>query len=264
MALISHGSSHYDIDSGGDYTIINDKTLQVAGRAAIAVIGNGHQHITIRLRARLVNSFGSGVVATGIEIYNATFVEIIGEGGALEGFQTGIRLEGCDQVTVRDLDIRNTLSQATRIDATNVQIINNRITTVGGTMLYPEPYNYGIRARGSNIEINHNHVRGVFTTTPAGEAVGISIDDCLGYAKVLYNNIEFGTQDIRDRGIWIGANSTNEADAIIAFNHITKAYHGIQCSSQVRGRIDTNVLYQSTVPLPSVSNVVIGPYNTVA
>lgn len=246
MALTYYGNSHAIIDSPGNYTVDLDRTQPNTNHAALLVMPGTH-NVTILLRSRLVSSGGAATLSCGIEANGCNSLTIIGQGGSVDGFRHGVRVENCSGLRIADLNVLSALFRGIKASGAGVAIERCRVGFVGGsTFDGPAARIMGIEAQGSNLRILRNTV-GDVVAVGNEEAVPISIPDCTGDGRVAFNETRFAAIRDKQYAIWIGGPAENTAIVDVLYNIVENAKHGAMFSTPAAGILDHNTFRNCTV-----------------
>gem|GEM_PF-4793714 len=154
-------------------------------------------------------------------------------GGEIRGFTYGVCLDGDAASSshgwhvVRRMVIEDCTFRGARVSGTACVIRDNEVREIGGCMLWPDSFAFGIEAIGPEARVMDNAVEEI-VASGGGEAVGISVDALRGRSLVFGNTVRnVVEQPNLDIGIWAGTHVA----ATIASNRISGFTWGIAASS---------------------------------
>lgn len=234
------------ITTPGYYAVTADYTATSDTDDAIT-IASGVHNVTILLYSRLVcpSTFSTARQNCGIRMDMNNSVTIIGMGGHIRGFGWGLRADNCDNATVNELHIPDSLMRGIKVEGDGAVIRDCTVKKVWGSTFTTDQYCMGIEVSGSAPIVMGNIVQD-FRGTNDGEGVGISITDQAD-GGVVKGNISIGsTIDGEPRpksiGYWVGGAS----DVGFVHNHVENCVWGLAASSPTLGLFDENTFRNCT------------------
>ncbi len=128
-------------------------------------------------------------------------------------------------IIIRDNSIESATFKGIGVTADSVEIVANRITSIGGTRLYPHSFATGIYVTAQRCRVAQNHIFGLFPND-SGEGVGIALYEGNG-CTVVDNLIDSERWPYYGRiyGIWTRA--ANGEYPVVENNTIRNAHYAL-------------------------------------
>lgn len=219
----------YTITAAGSYQLVTPISYYGTSGAAITIAAD---HVRLWLGdGALYLPGGSSTQAVGIEAYGRAGVRI--RGGAIRGALYGVRLEGCPDARVADLDVSawyiGIIAGVSSAPSDGALVQGCTVRGVGGSTIssaYARPT--GIWVSGQGVRVRDCAVIGV--TRPPGEATeAMGVNVVSGAAEISGCVIAQPVALSRTYGVW-----TNSPDTVVRGTSISQWGCGIGVPSGAR------------------------------